>query len=109
MRPDIKYTSRDYASIRRELLTYAERYYPETFRDFNEASFGSLMIDSVSYIGDILSFYLDYQVNESLLDWVVSWDTSLFEHILPLANYLVMSSSQPWLRVWAQIPLIFRH
>ena len=73
-RPTINYTSRDYTSIRRDLLAYAKRYYPGTFRDFNEASFGSLMIDSVSYIGDILSFYLDYQVNESFLDTAVEYN-----------------------------------
>jgi hypothetical protein len=73
-RPTINYTSRDYTSIRRDLLAYAKRYYPDTFRDFNEASFGSLMIDSVSYIGDILSFYLDYQVNESFLDTAVEYN-----------------------------------
>lgn len=52
----IKYTSRDFESIRRDLIDYAKRYYSETFRDFSDASFGSLMIDSVAYIGDILSF-----------------------------------------------------
>ena len=59
----IKYTSRDYESIRADLVEHARRHYPDTFKDFNEASFGSLMLDTVAYIGDILSFYLDYQVN----------------------------------------------
>ena len=56
-RVPIKYTSRDFESIKRDLIDYAKRYYPDTFRDFSEASFGSLMIDTVDYIGDILSFY----------------------------------------------------
>tara|TARA_R110001592_G_scaffold3616_3_gene20773 strand:- start:266 stop:2062 length:1797 start_codon:yes stop_codon:yes gene_type:complete len=64
----IKYTARDFSSIKQELVSYAKRYYPETFRDFNEASFGALMLDMVSYIGDNLSFYLDYQANESFFD-----------------------------------------
>ena len=38
------------------------------FKDFNEASFGSLMLDTVAYIGDMLSFYIDYQANESFID-----------------------------------------
>ena len=63
----IKYTSRDYSSIRQDLLEHAKRYYPETFKDFNEAGFGSLMIDTVSYVGDVMSFYLDYQANESFM------------------------------------------
>jgi hypothetical protein len=70
----IKYTSRDYDSIRRDLIEHAKRYYPDSFKDFSEASFGSLMIDTVSYVGDVLSFYLDYQVNESFLDTAVEYN-----------------------------------
>ena len=66
--PAIKYTSRDFNSIKNDLVEYAKRYYPDTFQDFNEAGFGALMLDSVAYIGDILSFYLDYNINESFLD-----------------------------------------
>ena len=64
----IKYTNREFDSIKSDLVQYAKRYYPEIYRDFNQASFGSLMLDTVAYIGDVLSFYLDYQVNESFLD-----------------------------------------
>ena len=55
--PSIKYTNRDFNSIRNDLLEYAKRYYPDTYRDFNEASFGSLMVDSLAYIGDMLSLW----------------------------------------------------
>ena len=68
VKPAIKYTSREFDTIKQDLVQYARRYYPEVYRDFNEASFGSLMLDTVSYVGDILSFYLDYQVNETFLD-----------------------------------------
>ena len=64
----INYTSRDYTSIKEDLVNYAKRYYPTTFQDFNEASFGALMVDLVAYVGDQLSFYLDYQTNENFLD-----------------------------------------
>jgi len=70
----IDYTSRDFDSIRRDLENFAKRYYPDTYKDFNEASFGSLMLDTVSYIGDILSFYLDYQANESFLETAVEYN-----------------------------------
>lgn len=72
--PPIKYTSRDFNSIRQELIDYAKRYYSDTFKDYSEAGFGSLMIDSVAYIGDILSFYLDYSVNENFLDTAIEYD-----------------------------------
>ena len=64
----IDYTKRDFSGIRDELLQVAERFYPDTFQDFSEASFGSMMLDAVAYVGDQLSLYLDYNVNESFLD-----------------------------------------
>lgn len=64
----IDYTHREFSSLRDDLLEMAERFYPENFQDFSEASFGSMMIDAVAYVGDQLSFYLDYSVNESFLD-----------------------------------------
>jgi len=70
----IDYTSRDFDSIRKDLENYAKRYYPDTYKDFNQASFGSLMLDTVSYIGDILSFYLDYQTNESFLETSIEYN-----------------------------------
>ena len=72
-KPVIKYTSRDFETIKADLIEFARRYYPDSYKDFNEASFGSLMLDSVSYIGDILSFYLDYQANESFLSTAVEY------------------------------------
>ena len=73
----IDYTSRDFESIRGDLLEIAERLYPDSFQDFSEASFGSLMVDAVSYIGDQLSFYLDYNVNESFLDTAYQFNNIL--------------------------------
>lgn len=67
-RPPIKYVDRDFDSIKKSLVEHAKRYYPNTYKDFNQASFGSLLLDSVSYVGDVLSFYLDYQANESFLN-----------------------------------------
>ena len=67
----ISYTSRDFESIKASLVNYAKRYYANTYQDFNEASFGAMMLDMVSYIGDQLSFYTDYQANESFLDTAI--------------------------------------
>jgi len=77
----IKYTSRDFETIKNDLIQHAKRYYPETYKDFSEASFGSLMLDTVAYVGDIMSFYLDYQANEAFLD-----TASEFENILKLGK-----------------------
>ena len=79
----IKYTARDFESIKNSLVEYARRYYPDTFKDFNEASFGALMLDTVAYVGDIMSFYLDYQANESFLDTAIE-----YKNIAKLAKQL---------------------
>ena len=73
----IKYTSREFDTIKQDLIDYIKRYYPNTYRDFNEASFGSLMVDTVAYVGDILSFYIDYQANEMFLDSASEYDNIL--------------------------------
>jgi len=73
----IKYTNREFSSIKEGLVDYAKRYYPDVHKDFSAASFGSLMLDTVAYVGDILSFYLDYQTNESFLDTAVEYDNVL--------------------------------
>jgi|ETNvirnome_2_300_1030623.scaffolds.fasta_scaffold02537_3 hypothetical protein len=75
----INYTNRDFATIRKDLTTIAERLYPDTFQDFSEGSFGALMLDAVAYVGDQLSFYLDYNVNESFLDTAYQY-TNVLRH-----------------------------
>lgn len=61
----IDYTRKGFNEIREDLKSYIKRAYPDTNRDFNKSSFGSLMIDLVSYIGDQLHYYLDHNANES--------------------------------------------
>jgi hypothetical protein len=73
----IKYTSRDFDSIRQELEEFAKRYYPDTIKDFSESSVSSMMVDAVSYVGDVLSFYIDYQANEGLIDSAIEYDNIL--------------------------------
>jgi hypothetical protein len=72
-KPIIKYTDRDFSSIRESLIEHAKRFYPDRYNDFNDSSFGALMFDAVSYVGDIMSFYLDYQVNESFLETALEY------------------------------------
>ena len=70
----INYTNRDFDSIKKDLEEHARRYYPDTYKDFSENSFGSYILDTVSYVGDMLSFYIDYQVNESFLETAIEYD-----------------------------------
>ena len=70
----INYTSRDFDSIKSNLEEHAKLYYPENYKDFSENSFGSFVLDTVAYVGDMLSFYLDYQVNETFLETAIEYD-----------------------------------
>ena len=79
----INYTSRDFNTIKKDLVNYAKTYYPNTYQDFSEAGFGSLMLDTVAYVGDILSFYVDYQPNESYLNTAVE-----YQNIIKLARQI---------------------
>lgn len=72
--PIINYTSRDFASIRRDLDEYNKRYYPNISKDENKSSFDSMIKDNVAYIGDILSFYQDYNFNESFFDTSIEYN-----------------------------------
>ena len=61
---DIKYTGKDFPTIRKNLIDFAKTYYPTTFNDFNEASPGMMFLETTAYVGDLLSFYLDKQFKD---------------------------------------------
>jgi hypothetical protein len=100
------YTARDFDSIKLELVKYAKRYYPDTYKDFSEASFGSLVLDSVAYVGDMLSFYLDYQVNELFLDSATEPDNikKLGAHLGYKGSLTATSTSTGRANFYALIP-----
>ena len=64
---NINYINKDFASFKANLIEYAKSYFPQTYRDFNETSPGMMLIEMVSYAGDVLSFYIDQQYREMLL------------------------------------------
>jgi len=64
---NINYVGKDFDSLRDNLIQYAKTYFPNTYSDFNEASPGMVFIEMASYIGDVLSFYQDTQLKESML------------------------------------------
>lgn len=64
---DIKYLNKDFASFRANLIEYAKTYFPKTYSDFNEASPGMMFIEMASYLGDVLSYYIDDSLKESMM------------------------------------------
>ena len=64
---DIKYINRDFGNFRDQLVEFAKNYFPDTYNDFSPASPGMMFIEMASYVGDVLSFYQDTQLQETFL------------------------------------------
>lgn len=64
---NIQYVNKDFAEFRTSLINYIKNYFPDKFQDFNESSPGMAFLEIASYVGDVLSFYTDVQLQESLL------------------------------------------
>ena len=64
---DIKYLNRDFNTLRNQLIEFAQTYYPQTFNDFSEGSPGMMFLEMAAYVGDVLSYYTDTQLQETFL------------------------------------------
>ena len=64
---DIRYIDRDFNSFRNALVNYSKTYFPNTYNDFTDTSTGMLFMEMSSYVGDVLSFYLDNQIQETFI------------------------------------------
>jgi len=64
---NVNYTSKDFNTIKADLIEYTKSYFPDTYKDFNETSPGMMLIELSSYVGDVLSYYIDYNYKENLL------------------------------------------
>jgi len=65
---DISYLGKDFGQFRNNLIEFTKQYFPQTYTDFNESSPGMLFIELAAYVGDVLSFYADTNLKESLLE-----------------------------------------
>lgn len=65
----INYINKNFDSFKGDLIEYAKAYYPTTYTDFSQASPGSMFIEMASYVGDVLSFYLDNQIQETFIQY----------------------------------------
>lgn len=65
--PNIAYLNKNFSTFKADLVEYAKSYYPTVYNDFNQASPGTMFIEMASYVGDVLSFYLDNQLQETFL------------------------------------------
>lgn len=80
---NIKYLAKDFSQFRGNLIEYAKTYFPKSYSDFNETSPGMMFIEMASYVGDILSYYTDDSLKESLMLYAEDK-----ENVIALAQYL---------------------
>jgi hypothetical protein len=66
---DIKYINRDFESFRSRLIEFSQTYFPATYNDFSSTSPGMMFMEQSSYVGDVLSFYLDNQFQETFIQY----------------------------------------
>jgi len=66
---DIKYLNRDFSDFRARLIEFSQTYFPNTYNDFSPTSPGMLFMEQSAYVGDVLSFYLDNQLQENFIQY----------------------------------------
>jgi len=66
---DIKYLNKDFGSLREALIEYTKTYFPSTYNDFSPSSPGMMFMEMSAYVGDVLSFYLDNQIQENFIQF----------------------------------------
>lgn len=64
---EIKYVNREFSDFKEQLVEYAKNYFPDTYNDFSPTSPGTMFIEMAAYVGDVLSFYQDTQLQETYL------------------------------------------
>jgi len=66
---DIKYFNRDFQGLKNLLVDYTKTYFPDTYNDFSPSSPGTMFMEMAAYVGDVLSFYLDNQIQETFVQY----------------------------------------
>jgi len=74
---DIKYLNKDFGQFRANLINFTKNYFPNTYNDFNESSPGMMFLEMASYVGDVLSYYTDYALKETLLPYAQETENML--------------------------------
>lgn len=80
---DVKYVNKDFSSLKTELINFAKTYFPNSYKDFSDASPGMMFIEMAAYVGDILSFYTDQAFKEGLIQ-----NSTERKNVISLAKFL---------------------
>lgn len=72
----VDYTSKDYYSIREELIERIQDRLPD-WKANDPADFGVALVEAFSYVSDILSYYIDRNANEAFITTATQRDSVL--------------------------------
>lgn len=103
---DIKYLNKDFNTFKADLIEYARSYYPNTYNDFSQPSPGSMFIDMAAYVGDVLSFYLDNQLQETFIQYAKQKNNLYALSYMMGYRPKVTSAATVDLDVYQQVPSI---
>ena len=106
MSQDIKYLNRDFSSFRQRLIEYTKTYFPNTYTDFSATSPGMMVMEQSAYVGDVLSFYLDNQIQENFIQY--AQQTNNLYELSYMFGYRpkTTSAAQTTIDVYQQLPAI---
>ena len=104
MSKDIKYINRDFSDFRQRLIEYSKTYFPNTYNDFSPSSPGMMFMEQSAYVGDVLSFYLDNQIQENFIQY--SQQTNNIYELAYMFGYKpkTTTASQVSIDFYQQIP-----
>ena len=66
---EVRFLNKTFPEFRQSLIDFAKVYFPNTHTDFNETSPGMMFIEMSAFVGDVLSYYIDNQFRESLVNF----------------------------------------
>jgi lysophospholipase L1-like esterase len=66
---NINYINKDFGEYKYSLTEFAKTYFPSTYSDFTPSSPGTMFLEMSAYVGDVLSFYLDNQIQENFIQY----------------------------------------
>jgi hypothetical protein len=106
MSQDIKYLNRDFSSFRQRLIEYTKTYFPNTYTDFSPTSPGMMVMEQSAYVGDVLSFYLDNQIQENFIQY--AQQTNNLYELSYMFGYRpkTTSAAQTTIDIYQQLPAI---
>ena len=103
---DINYINRNFSDIKNRLIEFSKTYFPNTYNDFSPTSPGMMFMEQAAYVSDIMSFYLDNQLQETFTQF--ARQTNNLYELAYMFGYKpkATSAAQVEVQLYQQIPAL---